>query len=146
MWGYLKYKGLMRLNKNVFSAYSTNTEWTSSKAFKAIGNAFPYGIDMYEHPHRNCNEPCKLWRHTPGKFLCVASSKCRQTGQCRQKLSRNERGYSWQLRSVDLPLGVEVNPEAYLCTLLRNVQTFGCLTLGRIVTVDQLLTRSNHGA
>jgi len=32
----------------------------------------------------------------------------------------------------NLALGVEVNPEAYLCTLLQNFKKFGCLTLGMI--------------
>jgi len=29
-------------------------------------------------------------------------------------------------------LGIEVNAEAYLCTLLRSLKKFGCLTLGMI--------------
>jgi len=29
-------------------------------------------------------------------------------------------------------LGVEVKPEAYLCTLIRNFKKFSCLTLGMI--------------
>jgi len=29
-------------------------------------------------------------------------------------------------------LGVEVNPEAYSCTLLQSFKKFGCLTLGMI--------------
>jgi len=81
----------------VFSAYYTKEEGKSSEAFKAISNAILHGIDMYGHPHRNCNEPCKLWCHTPGKSLRVASSKCRQ------KISCDKRSYSWQLLSVDRP-------------------------------------------
>jgi len=36
-------------------------------------------------------------------------------------------------------LGGEVNPEGYLCTLLRNFKKNGCLTLEMILYIDKYI-------
>jgi len=44
----------------------------------------------------------------------------------------------------DSALGVEVNPEAYLCTLLQTLKKFGCLTSAMITTAESKLKHYMH--
>ena len=107
-----------------------------------------HGFDMCGHPHRNCNEPCKLWRHTPGKFLRIASS------ECWQKSSRDEWGCSRNVVSVGGPWQLECERSMELTAsflpsllpLLVEPQKLGRITSIRVTLVPESTRGHNTGS
>ena len=103
---------------------------------------------MCGHPHRNCNEPCKLWRHTPAKFLRIASS------ECWQKSSRDEWGCSRNVLSVGGPWQLECERSMELTAsflpsllpLLVEPQKLGRITSIRVTLVPESTRGHNTGS